>query len=191
MQLLEAIRTRRSIRRFKQIPVPDSTLDQLVDAARFAPSGGNMQHLRYLIVRTPEMVKQVFEHTAWGAHVRPARNPVWGKDAPLAFIAVFTSAESARHVHADAGAAVQNILLRARDLGLGTCWIGAFKPEKVAPIVGLGQDSALHFLVAVGYPDEDPVQEDIGHDGHRKYYLDKDDRLHVPKLKLDAIRKFK
>ncbi len=190
MNLTDAIKSRRSIRRYKQKPVDDKLLAELIDSARLAPSGGNMQHLRFVVVRTPELAQKVFALTGWGGHVKPKRSPVWGKDAPLAFIAVIAKAETAdklRHLHGDAGAAIQNILLKAVDLGLGTCWIGNFKEENVSPVIGLGADMKTLYLIAVGYPDESPVQENIGSGDSTKYFLDDKDVIHVPKFKVDAI----
>lgn len=193
MNLSEALRKRRTIRRYKQKLVDDKLLLELVDTARFAPSGGNMQQLRYIAIRNPETVRKVFSQTAWGGSVRPRRSPEWLKDAPSAFIAVTAASESLKtlkHIHADAGAAIQNILLKAVELGLGTCWIGSFK-EEVNAILELGADTAVVYLVAVGYPDEDPVQEDICKGDSTKYYLDDKDVIHVPKFKPEEITDWK
>jgi nitroreductase len=194
MELSEAIRNRRSIRRYRQRPVEDSLLCQLIDVARLAPSGGNMQQIRFVVVRTPDLVHKIFSHTGWGGHVRPRRSPEWGKTSPSAFIAVTASAENiANHktVYADAGAAIQNMLLKAVELGLGTCWIGSFKEEDVSRILGLDADTKTMYLVAVGHPGENPVQEDISAGDSTKYYLDDKDVLHVPKLKMDALTSWK
>ncbi len=193
MNLSDAIKKRRSIRRYKQEPVGEKLLVELIDSARLAPSGGNMQHLRYIVIRTPELVQKVFSLTGWGGHVRPKRSPEWLKDAPPVFIAVVVSAEPLKNlklIHADAGAAIQNILLKAVDLGLGCCWIGNFK-EDVNSILGLGADTAVIYLVAVGHPDENPLQEDISNGDSTKYYLDDKDVLHVPKLKVETITEWK
>ncbi len=190
MKLGDAIRFRRSIRRYKQKTVDDKLLTELIDSARLAPSGGNMQQLRYMVVKTPEIVQKVFSHTGWGGHVRPKRSPEWGKTAPLAFIAVVASADNiANHkiVYADAGAAIQNMLLKAVELGLGTCWIGNFKEDNVSAILGLKSEMKTMYLVAVGYSDETPVQEDIDSGTPTKYFLDDKDVIHVPKFKVDAI----
>ena len=194
MNLSEAVKKRRTIRRYQQKPVDDKMLLELIDSARLAPSGGNMQHLRFVVIRTPELVQKVFAMTGWGGSVKPKRSPVWGKDAPPAFIAVAATAEtvnSLRHIHADAGAAIQNMLLKALDLGLGTCWIGNFKEENVSSALGISPEMRTMYLVAVGYPDESPVQVDIGAGDSNKYYLDDKDVIHVPKFKPEAITEWK
>lgn len=193
MNLSEAIRKRRTIRRYRQKPVEDKLLLELIDAARLAPSASNMQQLRYAVVRKLGNVQKVFMQTAWGGYVKPKRNPEWLKDAPLAFIAVLAPVESVKnfkHLYADAGAAVQNMLLKAVDLGLGTCWIGSVK-EEVNSILELDPGMTVIYVVAVGHPDEDPVQEDIAAGESTKYYLDEKDVIHVPKLKPEAITSWK
>jgi len=193
VNLSDAIRNRRSIRRYKQKPVEDKLLLELMDSARFAPSASNMQQLRYVVIRNQETVRKVFSQTAWGGHVKPKRSPEWLKDAPLSFIAVLAPAESAKnfkHIYADAGAAIQNILLKAVELGLGCCWIGSFK-EEVNSILGMGSDTIVMYLVAVGYPDENPVHEDINAGTPTKYFLDDKDIIHVPKFKAEAIVEWK
>jgi nitroreductase len=188
METRDAIFKRRTVRRFSQEKVPDELLSELVDAARVAPSGGNSQPLRYFVVRETETVRRILDQTAWAGHVKPARNPQWGVNSPMAFIVLTASSKLAGvGIGADAGAAVQNILLRAVDLGLGACWIGAFKPEKVNEIIGIGTDGTALFLVAIGYPGESPVLEEIGTEDSRKYYLDGNDCIHVPKLSLESV----
>lgn len=187
MELGDTIKKRRSVRRFKQEVPLDSLLEQLIDSARFAPSAGNMQRLRYVIVRTPKLVEQIFNQTAWAAFVQPGRNPEFGKNAPLVFIAVTAPLESPDMVLADAGAAIQNIQLRATELGLACCWIGSFKKEETGKILGIPSDMKILYLIAVGYPDESPVQEDIDKGDSTKYYLDDNDCLHVPKYTVKSI----
>ena len=188
MELLDAIKSRRSIRRFKQKPVPESLLKELVSVATLAPSGGNAQPLRYAIVLKPELVKSVFELTAWAANVRPNRTPVWGVSAPGAFIAVCVASgvENNPLLYADAGAAIQNMLLRSVDLGLGSCWLGAFDKNKVSEVIDL-EDLACAYLVAIGYPDEAPQLEIVKEGASVKYHLDAKDVLHVPKYDPDTI----
>lgn len=186
MELTEAIRKRRTIRRYKQTPVEREKLEQLIEAARLAPTGGNMQQLRFIVIQNKELLEKVFKQTAWGGLVKPKRNPELGKSAPMAFIAVTSNSNSLVQV-TNAGAAVQNILLRAVDLELGCCWIGAFNKENTHQALSLPEETELLYLVAVGYPDESPVSEDVSTGDSVKYYLDDQDVLHVPKLTVDSL----
>lgn len=190
MNFTEVLNSRRSIRRFKQDKIEDVVLLSLIDAATKAPSAGNTQPLRYFIIREKELLAQIFAQTAWGGHVRPARDPQLGVTSPTAFIAVCmqNQGESASG-SADAGAAIQNILLAATDLGLGSCWIGAFNKAKVNELLKLDKLTAL-YLVALGYPAEAPVMERINKGDSTKYTLDENDVIHVPKYAPGDVAKF-
>ena len=188
MEFDKVLKKRRSIRRFKQIPVEDEKLSEMLEAARFAPSGSNTQKFRYYVVRDKNVVKEIFKHTKWAAQVAPHRNPVLGLSAPPVFIAVSVPRKTIPY--ADAGAAIQNLMLKAADIGLGTCWLGSFNPDKTAEALKLEPEEKILFLVAVGYPDESPVCEDIPEGHPTKYYLDKKNVIHVPKLTIDAITKW-
>lgn len=191
MELSAAIHGRRTVRRFKQVQIKETELRAMLDAARLASSGGNIQPLRYIVIQTPPLVARIFANTAWGGLVRPRRNPEPGKTAPMTFIAVVSSRDGSNILHADAGAAIQSMTLAAYSLGIGCCWLGAFKRENVDMILELPQDSTVIYLLAAGYPDEFPVQEDIGAGISVNYYLDDNDVLHVPKFTVDAITQWR
>lgn len=190
MNFTEVLNSRRSIRRFKQDKIEDVVLLSLIDAATKAPSAGNTQPLRYFIIREKGLLAEIFAQTAWGGHVRPARDPQLGVTSPTAFIAVCTQnqGESASGC-ADAGAAIQNILLAATDLGLGSCWIGAFNKAKVNELLKLDKLTAV-YLVALGYPAEAPVMERIHKGESTKYSLDENDVIHVPKYAPGDVAEF-
>jgi len=185
MNMLEAMRERRTIRRFQQRPVPDAELRKILDCARFASCAANMQRLRYAAVRTTGIVKAVFDTTGWGAMVKPRRTPEWGKTAPLCFLAVTGPADAPLALEADAGAAIQTIEYAAWALGLGCCWIGSFHRERCHEILKLPNDRRILYLVAIGYPAEAPVAEESS--GSVRYYLDDADVLHVPKYGVDDL----
>ena len=189
MEFNEVLKKRRTIRFYKQEKVERDTLEKLLEAARMAPCGGNMQRLRYVVVSEDvEKVRAVFEQTAWGAFVKPRRSPEWGINAPLAFILLTCASESSAVVNADAGAAVQNMQLSATELGLGCCWIGSFNHAKTAEILAVPEDVTTLYLVAVGWPEEAyPVSEDAVEGDSVKYYLDDEDRLHLPKLTVESL----
>jgi nitroreductase len=191
MNIIKAIKGRRTVRRFSQQPVPADKIKQLIDAGRVASCGGNMQRLRYIVVQDDkELLNNVFDTTAWGGFVQPKRNPVPGETAPTAFLVLTCKPEDATGAAIDAGAAIENIQLMAYALGLGCCWIGAYKHERVDSLLELDGMQSV-FLVALGYPAESPVMEDIGIDDPAPYYLDADDVLHVPKYSVEAITEWR
>ena len=185
MELLE----RRTIRFFRQEPVPEAELRKMLDAARRASCGANAQILRYMVIRDPELVEKVFYCTAYAGKVKPRRSPVWGVNAPLTFIAQLAPEGRGE---ADAGAAVQSMEFAAHDSGLGSCWIGSFDHAKVNELLDPPEGLQVRYLLAVGYPAElYPVQEDITLADKPDYYLDAEDSLHVPKYTVDALTEWK
>ena len=187
MEFRDLLKKRRTVRRFKQVQVFDKDIRYILEAARVVSCGGNVQKLRYIVAQDKQLVKDIFENTAWGGLVSPNRNPEWGKNAPLTFIIIVAPKDSGAVMQANAGAAVQSMEYAVADAGLGACWIGAYKKENVEKILDLPEHDETLYLLAVGYPDEEPVQEDIDADESMKYYLDDEDVLHVPKFKIDAI----
>ncbi len=187
MDIQVALKERRTIRFFQQEPVPDTDLADLLDAARMASCGGNMQKLRYQVIRERALVERVFAQTAWAGLVQPKRNPEWGKTAPLHFIAVLGPAAGGTTCYADAGAAIQSMQLLAFAKGLGCCWLGAIKRDKLQEILEISADQQVLYLLAVGYPAEAPIAEDVPASASVAYYLDEQQRLHVPKICPDDL----
>jgi nitroreductase len=187
MDIVKAIKGRRTIRRFSQQPVPADKIKQLIDAGRVASCGGNIQRLRYVVVQEDkELLGNVFDTTAWAGFVQPKRNPIPGETAPTAFLVLTCKPEDATSAAIDAGAAIENIQLMAYALGLGCCWIGAYKHERVDTLLDLNGMQSV-FLVAIGYPAESPIMEDITTEDSAQYYLDDNDVLHVPKYSVEAL----
>lgn len=193
MELETVMRERRTVRRFLQKPLSDEELKHLIDMARLASCGKNAQRLRYVVARTPELVKQIFPHTAWAGAVAPRRNPVPDVTAPTAFIAVLGNAADAAQplLQADAGAAIHTIQLAAWEKGIGCCWMGAIDRKAIHALLELPEETAILYIVALGYAGEKPVYEDVDDPEKITYYLDDNDQLHVPKLTVEAISSWK
>lgn len=187
MDTFEAIKTRRTIRRFKQDLIPDETLIELIEAARSAPSAANHQPLEYVIVSNPQTRGKIFEQLAWAAYVQPNRTPP-ANSRPVAYIIVLINSEIelADFGRVDAAAAIQNILLAAWNKKIGTCWLGSVNRENVHGILKIPQAYKIDSVITLGFPDEKPVMEDCKDDSI-KYYLDSNDNLHVPKRPLKKI----
>ena len=193
MELEQALMERRTVRRYTQTNIPDDELFFLIDAARRASCARNDQRLRYVVIRTPELVNAIFPHTAWAGAVTPKRNPVPGHSAPTAFIAVTGAAAEADSplLQTDCGAAIQTIQLAAWGKGIGCCWLGSIDRKEIHTLLELPSDTAILYLIALGYAAEKPVSEDIDDPGKVKYYLDDQDLLHVPKLSVKSLTVWK
>ena len=185
MDIKEIIYKRRTIRRFKQDEVPVEILRNLIDLARVAPMGNNIQSLEYIIVVGSEIRKQIFATTAWaGSLPESERIPEEGR-RPMAYIIVLIDTTVKESPGAEIGAAVQNILLGACSIGLATCWMGAIDRPKIKEILKLAEKYEVSHLVSLGYPDEESVMEPFK--DSMKYWKDEDGKMHIPKKALDDI----
>lgn len=176
---------RRSIRRFKDLSVPKDVLERCVNAARLAPSGANLQPLEYIIVDDEQLLPQVFSTIKWAAYIRPAGDPPPGHE-PKAYIAILRDASAdAPWTSYDIGAAMENIILVALEDGIGSCAILNVDWDKLRTICSVPDSYEISLLIALGYPDESPVEEPF--QGSVRYWKDENGVLHVPKKKLETV----
>jgi nitroreductase len=157
MDMLEAIVSRRSIRAFKPDPVPELLLDQIWEAARWAPSAGNLQAREFVLVTDLSVKRTLCD---------AALNQRFIEEAPVDIVVCVHAERSAqrygergRNLYClqDATAAIQNILLAAHALGLGACWVGAFNEKLVSHALTLPRDIRPIALIPIGYPAEQPL----------------------------------
>jgi nitroreductase len=153
--ILEAIKSRRSVRHFLPIPVSPDAVNQLLEAARWAPTPANLQLRRFVIVESPATI---------AALAKATKDQQYVAAAPLV-IAVLANCEAAiATVGApgvslaiqEAAAAVQNMLLVAQEIGLAGCWVGLIDAEKVGRILACPADLTPVALVVLGQPAEHP-----------------------------------
>ena len=151
METLDAIRTRRSIRKFKSAAVPDELINKLLEAAMYAPSARDTQSWQFVVVTQKDILHKI-------PRIHPHANMVY--EAPLAILVCGdTLLESITEYNAvNCSAATQNLLLAAHDLGLGSVWLGVYpRKERMEPIVqmfDLPENIIPISLVPIGYPDE-------------------------------------
>ena len=148
--LLNLMKARRSIRRYQDRPVPEEMIEQLLEAARWAPSSTNSQPWEFIVVRDEAVRRLVGEHSTY-YFVRMQHVA----EAPL-IIALVGKPKATPFYREDVAIASAQIMLQAQALGLGTCWIGAFEREAVARILKLPQDAELVGLLTVGFPAQVP-----------------------------------
>ncbi len=156
MDVFEAIQNRRSIRIYKKGELSQETINKLVDAARLAPSAGNTQPWAFVLAAS-DRTKQGLSRAAYGQKSI--------EDASVVFVVCVDekTAEEAYgprgknlYCYQDTAAAIENILLAACAMGLGTCWIGAFREEETRKIINCPTHMRPVALVPVGYPAESP-----------------------------------
>jgi len=150
--VFDAIKERRSVRAFKEDEIPVATITRLLEAACHAPSAGNLQPWQYYVV-TDKAVKEGLAAAALGqTFVAAAPVAIVVCAEPSISAARYGTRGSQLYCLQDTAAAVQNILLAADALGLGTCWVGAFNDEEVSNVLGLPQDLRPVAIIPVGYP---------------------------------------
>ncbi len=149
MDVLEAIKERRSIRKYEPKAVPEEKLTQILEAGRWAPSADNSQPWKFIVVRDEKIKNELARVAVWGSFLA---------QAPVA-IAVVIDPRASNHPVEDGAAATQNMLLAAHALGLGTCWIGSYDSgyeERTKEVLGIARDKRLLALISLGYAAESP-----------------------------------
>ena len=151
MDVIEAIPKRKSIRAYKSTPVPENKLNQVLEAARLAPTGGNRQEMKFVVVKDEKTRKKLSEATGGLKHVA---------EAPVVIVAVATQPErmmicDVPAYPVDVAIAIDHMTLAAYDVGLGTCWIGAFQQEMVKDILGIPGSCKVVQLLTLGIPNEE------------------------------------
>ena len=159
--MFQAIKMRRSIRRYKCQPVPPDLLEKVLEAARQAPSWANTQTWRFVVVSDEafrQRLAQIFPMNRAAESVRQAPIAVvscaeLGKSGCLRGQWV---SDKAWHLF-DLGGALQNLSLAAHALGLATVHIGNFEPAPVKELLSVPAGFEVEVITALGYPDEEPT----------------------------------
>jgi len=165
---MEALMTRRSIRSYRDEPVPDELIERILKAAMMAPSAGNEQPWQFIVIRDRELLQDIPRFHPYVKMVL---------QAPVAIL-VCGDLKLARHTGfwvQDCSAAVQNLLLAAHDLGLGAVWAGVYPREKrvdgFRKLLDLPEHIVPFALIPIGYPAQESREVDrfkndrIHHDG--------------------------
>jgi nitroreductase len=154
MDALEAIRKRRSVRKYTGEPIPRQDLETIVDAGRLAPTGGNRQPWEFIVVTGREMIDQLKVAAGW-------------MDKAGAIIAVVLDPATRWWVE-DGSAAIENILIASTALGYGSCWLEGWtlpREDEFKELLGIPADKRLLTLIPIGVPvgwptcDKKPLDE--------------------------------
>jgi len=154
MSVLEIIKRRRSIRRYKENSIPEDALFRVLEAARLAPSGKNLQPWKFVIVRDKLLKKKLAEASI---------GQYFMAKAPVVIVACGFPDECysrmGRYMKSwpvDVAIALEHLILQAEEENLGTCWIGAFEEKEVKSILGVPEEVKVLALTPLGYPAEKP-----------------------------------
>jgi nitroreductase len=185
--LADLVRTCRSYRRFyEDHKVEEQTLRELVDLARLGASGHNLQPFKYMLSWKPERNALIFPHLTWAAYLKDWPGPPEG-ERPSAYVVVLGDTEIRKSFSFDQGISAQNILLGAREKGLGGCILAAIQRDQLRTALQVPDRYEILFVLALGKPKETVVIDPVGPDGDIKYWRDSDGVHHVPKRSLEEI----
>lgn len=183
----ELVKKSRSYRRFyAEKPVTAEQLVSLIELARLSPSGANRQPLKYILVNTKKNNDFIFEQIAWAGYLKDWEGPV-AEERPAAYIVMLRDTLINKVQTMDEGIAAQTIFLGASEQGLGGCFIGSFKKEEIKKGLDIDEKYEIAIIIALGYPKEEVVIEEISGDEDVKYWRDSNQLHHVPKRKLEDI----
>jgi len=153
MDVSEAIRRRYSCRNYEDKPLEKEKLEAILEAARQAPSAKNLQDWRFVVVTDKATRKKL---------AAAANDQTFIENAGAIIIACTVSEHVMRCGQAigpiDVSIAIEHMCLQATELGLATCWIGSFYPDKVRAVVGIPESIEIIELLALGYPADSPKE---------------------------------
>ncbi|MEM3616695.1 MAG: nitroreductase family protein [Candidatus Bathyarchaeia archaeon] len=142
MEVFEAVQVRRSVRAYQPTPVPKEKLLRVLEAGRLAPSAGNIQPWHFIVVTDAEKRERLAQ----------ARFAKFLKEAPVVIVGCGDQRASPKWFGVDVAIAMQNMVLTATSMGLGTCWVGSFDESQVRELLKIPENSRVVALLALGYP---------------------------------------
>ncbi|MFA4837025.1 MAG: nitroreductase family protein [Dehalococcoidia bacterium] len=183
----DLIKSTRSFRRFDQsVTINRKTLEELVDLARHSASARNLQPLKYILSCDPKTNALIFDTLTWAGSLKGWGGPAEG-ERPSAYIIVLGDTKLTADFGCDHGIAGQNIMLGARERGLGGCILGSAKKPKLRDALKIPDQYEILLVLALGKPAETVVIEPSGPNGDTSYWRDSDGIHHVPKRSLAEI----
>jgi len=155
MSVLEVIKKRRSVRKFKPDPIPEEVINKLIEALIWAPSAGNKQMRKFFFVFNKKIKKEIALTSLYQMFI---------EEAPLVIVACgnkeieryYGKRGLENYLFCDVAASIQNLLLVAQEEGLGSCWVGAFDEEEIKKILNLSENLIPVAIIPVGYPQKIP-----------------------------------
>ncbi len=149
MEFKKLIKKRKSVRRYSDKKPPAEEIMELIDAANLAPSPGNLPLLQFIVVEDPEKIEKI----------ATACQQQWIKEVP--YLVVFCSLpkkaillydkRANRYIKHHSGAAIENFLLKSTDMGLASCWVGAFSDLTIKNLLRVPDNVGIEAVIPVGY----------------------------------------
>lgn len=183
--LKELVIKNRSYRRFYQSKeIEKDQLKSLIDIGRMTASGANRQPVRYILSNESEKNEIIFKCLKWAGYLEDWAGPDEGEKPSAYIIMVEPNGINAPH---DEGIIGQTILLAATEQGMGGCFIANIDRKMLREGLKVDEKYDIKLVIALGYPKEEVVLEEISETDDIKYYRDKEKIHHVPKIRLDDL----
>lgn len=152
MDIYEIIEKRRSIRAFRDDPIPDDMLERVLNAGRMAPSVQNAQDYKFIVVKDAEIRKEISQACSEQKFIA---------ESPIIIVGVSTNPdylmESTVPSYAmDVSIAIDHMTLAAVEEGLGTCWVGSFSQEEIKAVLDIPSECKVVVILPLGVPYDDP-----------------------------------
>jgi len=188
LSVRDIILSRRSVRQFKRLPVDRPTLQEIVDAGRLAPSAANLQPIEFVVVDDEKVCREIFPCLRWAAYISPRGDPRPGQEPAAYVVTLVNLGIRDKGFEYDVGAAMENMILAAREAGLGSCWLLSIDRKKIAAILDVPPTYRIDSVLALGVSAESPVAEEMT--DSLKYWQDAEGVLHVPKRPLRSVCRY-
>ena len=186
MNTFDALRLRRSIRKFLPEPVSAALLREIVEVSRLYPSGGNLQPIRFAVVTDRELADAIFPTLRWAMYLPDYRIAEY--ERPTAYVILLRDENVRQKCDYDVGAASTTLMLAAVEKGLATCPIGNFHAAKLTSLLQLPENLQPELVLAVGYPAQKntivPMADSV------RYTQDKNGNFQVPKWNTEDVLVF-
>ena len=170
LNVREAIVNRRSIRKFKEDPIPDELLFEILETARWSPSPGNSQPWRFIIIKDRLTLRKIVAYAKYGVHLIDAPMAIAVVATPIEAFAWYNEIEENRYAGAVAST---TLMLAAWERGVGTCWVSVDR-KKVGEILGLPARHEVVSIIPIGFPEKiEPHRENDRNPAYLMIYSEK------------------
>lgn len=185
-ELMSLLEGRRTYRRFDESrQISDEIVADMKKSAYLSSSAMNRQPLRYIYIRTPEVVNAIFDITSWGGYLPDGAGRPKTGERPTMFVAILSAKElQSKYTAFDEGLAASNLTLTAWAHGVGSCILGSVKHEPLREMLDISDEYDISCVIGFGYPTHTSTVVDET-DGDIKYRLDDNKNYIVPKRKIE------
>ena len=152
MKVFEAIKQRRSIRKYKSEIIPEEKLRNVLEAGRLAPSARNIQEWRFVVVRDKSLISKIMKAANNQEFIESADTVIVGCGVVTDY--VMRCGQTAYPI--DVSIALTQMTIQAMEEGLATCWVGSFYEDQIKAILGIPANVRIVQMLTLGYPDERP-----------------------------------